>query len=231
MGGPLSMFDEAAHARIANHMNNHHKRELSHYLRHYSGLSARAASSPELIEISLTGMTITAGGSGGAKFRIPFEPPLSSPAEVRGRVVTMDTEARTALGIRDVYVTTYTPPRGFDIAVFGGVALYFLSYATLPHLLPGTPFWSALAAFFPGGPRAFRWLVTALFWPVLGIHVFEVWWMHRTRLLPHGVDTGSRLWWTWVGSTFFEGVCAFRRIDSIIADKTKEKEEKAAASH
>lgn len=228
MAGPPSTFDEAAQARIANHMNKQHKRELSHYLRHYADLSTRAASSPELVEISLTGMTITAGGSGGAKFRIPFEPPLTSPAEVRGRVVAMDAEARVALGIRDVYVTTYTSPRGLDIVVFGGVAFYFLSYLALPCLLPGTPIWSALAAVYPGGPLAFRWLITTLFWPVLGIHVFEVWWMHRSRLLPHGVDAGSRLWWAWVASTFFEGVCAFRRIDSMIAEKRKEK---AAASH
>ncbi|KAM0494399.1 hypothetical protein ACHAPB_008072 [Verticillium nonalfalfae] len=220
--------DEVARNRITSHMNRAHSRELSHYLRHYANLSSRAASTPWLKDISLDAMTIAAGGLGGREFVIPFSPPLASLADARSRVIAMDADARKALGIRDVYVTAYEPPRGFDIVVFAAVAVYFLSYTTLAFVMPGTPFWRVLQAVFPGGPRSYRWLVKAIFWPVLGIHLGEVWWMHRSRLVPHGVDAGSLLWWQWIGTTFFEGACAFMRLDNVVAEKRKEK---AAASH
>ncbi|KAG7136443.1 hypothetical protein HYQ45_005995 [Verticillium longisporum] len=228
MSAPDLNPDEVARNRITSHMNRAHSRELSHYLRHYANLSSRAASTPWLKDISLDAMIIAAGGLGGREFVIPFSPPLASLADARSRVIAMDADARKALGIRDVYITAYEPPRGFDIVVFAAVAVYFLSYATLAFVMPGTPFWRVLQAVFPGGPRSYRWLVKAIFWPVVGIHLGEVWWMHRSRLVPHGVDPGSLLWWQWVGTTFFEGVCAFMRLDSVLAEKRKEK---AAASH
>lgn len=220
--------DDVAKARITTHMNRSHQRELSHYLRHYAGLSAGASRSPELVDVSLSGMSITTAGSDGEIYPIPFEPPLSSLAEVRARVVAMDVEARDALGISDIYLTVYTPPRGFDIFVFAGVAVYFLCYFTLPWNLPGTPLWSFLTAVWPGGPLRFRELVEKIFWPVVVIHLIEALWVHRSRLAPHGVDPGSRLWWQWVLSTFFEGACTFWRIDALLEAKRKEK---AAASH
>ncbi|GKT87247.1 integral membrane protein [Colletotrichum tofieldiae] len=183
--------------RITTHMNHDHKRELSFYLRHYAGLSRSAATAPWLKDVTLEGMTIAAGGLGGKEYHVAFDPPLTSWAD------------------------------GFDVVVFGAVAFYFVCWLTLGFVLPGTPIWSFLQTGFPGGPRLYRWLVKAIFLPVLGIHLTECYWFHRTRLQKHGIDFGTGLWWTWIGSLFFEGVCGFRRFDSIVAAKKKENENKS----
>lgn len=221
MGAPE---DSAAIARAKSHMNANHARELSHYLRHFCGLSARAAADPELTDLSLSGMAIRSRS--GREHRVPFDPPLASPAEIRPRVVAMDADARRGLGIADVYVTEYVAPAGFEALVAAGVALYFVCYFTLPLVVPRTVVWDLLEGWFPGGAGGYRWLTSTIFWPVVVIHSAEGWWFHRTRMLPHGVETGSALWWKWLASNWFEGLCAFMRVDRIVAEKRRVKQAK-----
>lgn len=216
-----------AEARIIAHMNGDHTRELSHYLRHHAGLSARAASRPWLKSLTLESMTIAAGGLSGREFQVPFDPPMTSFAEARGRLVAMDAEARAALGLSDIYIDSYVAPRGADAVVFGAVLFYFFSYATVGAVHPGNPaVWGLLQALFPGGALWWRRVVVAIFWPVVAIHVAEAWWIARSRLHPHGVDPGTSLWWAWIGSTAIEGFGAFKRIDRMLAKKRAEKDAK-----
>ncbi|KAK2047646.1 hypothetical protein LZ31DRAFT_539599 [Colletotrichum somersetense] len=210
--------------RIMAHMNRDHKRELSLYLRHYAGLSRSAATAPWLKDVTLEGMTIAAGGLGGKEFHVAFKPALQTWADVRPAVVEMERAARQALGDSDITVDYFAPPQGFDVVIFGAVAFYFVCWLTLGYVLPGAPIWSFLQAVFPGGPMFYRWLVKVIFLPVLAIHLTECFWFHRTRLQRHGIELGTGLWWTWIGSLFFEGVCGFRRFDGIVADLKKEKE-------
>jgi Protein of unknown function (DUF2470) len=217
--------DAAPRERIMSHMNANHRREMAHYLRHYCGVSSSSAVDPRMTDISLKSMRIAARGK---EYNVLFDPPLGSMSEIRPRVVEMDAVARRHLGISDVYITAFAPPRPFDIVVACGVALYFICFFTLPLVRRDTSIWTVLETVFPGGPLWYRWVVSTIFIPVLGIHATEAWWFHRRRLVPHGVVPGSTLWWKWEVSTFFEGVCAFNRIDNIISEKRKEKE---ARSH
>lgn len=212
--------------RIMAHMNQDHQRELSLYLRHYAGLSRQAASEPWLKDVTTEGMTIAAGGLGGKEFFIAFDPALSSLADVRPAVVEMARVSREALGYSDITVTHFEAASGFALVVFISVAFYFFCWLTLGFVLPGTPIWSFLQTVFPGGPLFYRWLVKTIFVPVLGIHIGECCWFHKTRLRRHGIEFGTSLWWTWIGTLFFEGYPGFQRFDTIVAAKRKEKDAK-----
>ncbi|OAQ74345.1 hypothetical protein VFPPC_13175 [Pochonia chlamydosporia 170] len=217
--------DQAMQDRILNHMNTSHTRELTHYLRHYCGLTPRQARNASLRDITLQGMRIRASG---ADFVVHFKPCLQSWSEVRPRVVEMDAIAREALGISDIYMSRYHGPGFADAVVMAGVAFYFVCFLSLPWISPESPVWEILTAYFPGGPGMFRWLVKAIFFPVVGIHLIEPMVLDRTRLQKHGVDRWSGQWWMWMVSCFFEGLMVFKRFDGVIA---KKRAQKAAKKH
>ncbi|KAF0318662.1 hypothetical protein K4K61_000293 [Colletotrichum sp. SAR11_59] len=216
--------------RIMSHMNRDHKRELSYYLQHFAGLGRGAASSPWMKDVSFEGMTIAAGGLGGKEYFVAFNPALTSWEEVRPAVVDMARVSREALGYSDITVSHFEASSGFALIVGISVAFYFVCYLTLGFVLPGRPIWGFLQTVFPGGPLFYRWLVKTIFFPVLGIHLTECWWFHRTRLVKHGIEPGSSVWWQWVSSLFFEGYPGFQRFDALVAAKRKEQAE-AGKSH
>ncbi|KAM0258286.1 hypothetical protein ACHAQJ_003928 [Trichoderma viride] len=211
-------------ARIITHMNSQHTRELSHYLRHYVGLSPRAATaSPAIQDLNFNSMTIKT--SNGA-YDVPFSPPLASWAEARPRIIAMDDTAREALGLSNIYITEYATPQGFDYIPFVGVVFYFVCAAGLPWVVPGSAPWELLKVVFPGGPEGFRWTVRTIFWPVVGIHLVEAVLLDRWRLQKHGVARWSSVWWMWTGAIFFEGLTSWKRLDRVVAEKKAEKEAK-----
>ncbi|KAF7547070.1 hypothetical protein G7Z17_g7989 [Cylindrodendrum hubeiense] len=209
-------------ARIVSHMNSDHTREMSYYLRHYAGASARAASSPQLRDLDFQSMRITARGG---DFTIPFEPPLTGWAEAKGRITEMAHTAREALGLSDIVITTFTPPQGFGLFVFCAVIFYFVCAASLPWVVPESPAWPLLEAGFPGGAEGFCRTVKTIFWPVIGIHLIECY-IFEGRLKKHGVEKFSGVWWKWQSACFFEGLTSFKRIDGVVAQKTAEKNAK-----
>lgn len=215
--------DTAVQDRILTHMNTSHSRELTHYLRHYCGLTSRQAQGASLRDITLQGMRIRAGG---ADYVVHFKPALPSWNDARPRVVEMDTIAREGLGISDIYMTSYHGPAFADAVVMAAVSFYFISFLSLPWVVPGSPIWDILTAYFPGGPELFHWLVKAIFLPVVGIHLIEPMYLDRTRLQKHGVDRWSGQWWMWMVSCFFEGLMVFKRFDGVIAKKRAQKEAK-----
>ncbi|KAL5618378.1 hypothetical protein FOVSG1_000600 [Fusarium oxysporum f. sp. vasinfectum] len=212
----MASADDARKNRIVSHMNKDHTREISYYLRHYAHLSASAASSPVLKDTDLNGMTIKSND--GREHFVPFSPPLSSWAEVKDRIIEMANTAREGLGLSDVIITAYTPPEGFGIFVTGSVLFYFFCAGTLPWVQPGTRIWELLNEGFPGGATFFHWLVNAIFWPVIGIHLVECFFFDR-KIQRHGVERFSGQWWLWLSNCFFEGFPAFKRVDGIVARK------------
>ncbi|KAI1381126.1 hypothetical protein F4677DRAFT_117612 [Hypoxylon crocopeplum] len=215
-------LNEAHKARILAHMNKEHTKELSHYLRAYNGLSASASRNAQLADMTLDAMTIT---SASGTHSVAIAPPLGSAADARVRLVEMSQRAQQRLGLSDIQITAYTPPRGIGAATFFGVSLYFACAATLGLVRPGTAAWDFLDAVFPfGGAPAYKWLVGALFVPVVAIHVVEAWWMARTRLTTHGVEPGSALWLMWVADTFMEGVPSMQRFDGMVEAERKKKD-------
>ena len=195
----------ATKTRTIAHMNKDHRTDLQHMLQHYNGLSADSASNPELLDINLTSLTITASGK---THTITLNPPMASWDERRQRLIDMTLAARSALGIpssedekshsspKTVAITTYTPPSPADFLVAIGVSLCFASYGIikLGLLTPGTEGFKAYAPFstflhsiintyWPfGGVAGYSRMVTRIFFPVLLIHVAEAWLMDRTRL-------------------------------------------------
>lgn len=216
---------DARRQRVLKHMNDGHKPELSHYLQHYASLSARAASpTPELRDMDFDRMIIRAGD--GKDYSVLFMPPLSSWEDARARLVEMDATARAALGIDDVIITEYKPPTGFAAVVLGSIMFYFACFFSLPWITPGSTAWEAVESFFPGGNPWFRWVVKAIFYPVLAIHTVEAVVFDRTRMRRHRVPRWSKLWWQWEINCWMEGATSWQRIDALIASKRAEKEGK-----
>ncbi|KAI1506218.1 putative integral membrane protein [Biscogniauxia marginata] len=216
-------LDEAHKARLKAHMNRDHADSLSHYLRAYNGLSASAAASPELVDLTLDTLAIA---SASGTHIVPVTPPMKTLADARVVLVDMAQSAQAKLGLSDVRVAVYTPPEGLGIVSFVGVTQYLVSAATLALGLvaPGTRVWDLLDAWFPGGAEGYAWLVRAIFVPTVAIHVFETWWMIRGRLTQYRVESGSKLWWLWVGNTFLEGYPCMKRFDRLVEAERKRKQ-------
>lgn len=218
------MEGDAAKTRIISHMNKGHTRELSHYLRHYVGLSPGAASSPTMRDVGLDGMVITANGK---DYSIPFAPRLSGWAEAKTRIIEMDAIARDHLGISDLYISEYAGPAGSDFIVIFGVVTVTLLTAASPWIVPGSHAWVVLDAYIPGGAPRFVTFIKAIFGFMFGVHLVEGYFFDR-KLQRHGVDRWSKLWWTWEHGCFWEGMFCVQRLDRLVAAKAAEKEGKKA---
>lgn len=214
----MSQPDAASKARTISHMNTDHRRDLSAILEHQLGI---VAADTELADIDLSSLTVKANGQ---THTVLISPPMASWSERRARLVKMTEAARSALGLANdgtqIVVKRFLAPRGFAAVVLTGVVFYFSCFATVRagFVNPGTPAWEILEkAGFPYGARGFRWLVDAIFIPVMAIHIGESWWFDRTRLARFGVARGSGLWWAWMVCCFFEGLTAFKRFDGEVA--------------
>lgn len=223
----LESKNEAAKARIIKHMNADHAESLSYYLQHYRSLSARAARGAILDDITLSAMSLRT--TDNDLHQIPFNPPMTSWAEARQRTVDMDREAREALGISSIRITTYEPPRSpFQIFVFGACLFTFNVFMFRNKIVPGTWFWEVPLQYWPGGPEWFVWIAKTIALPVVVIHLVESYMLDTTRLKKHGVERGTALWWKWVFSCFIEGYGSYQRTGAIVERKRKEA---AAAKH
>jgi hypothetical protein len=205
-------------------MNKDHAGELSLYLRAFNGVPASAASAPRIVDMSLDGMEIQ---SASGAHTVAIRPPLANWGASRVKLVEMAGEALRKLGLSDIKIDVFSPPAGLDLVPFLGILLYFFCAATRAFVQPGTAAWDALDDVFPGGADGYRWLIKAMFVPVVAIHVTEAWWMSTTRLAKHRVE-GAWVWWLWNAAVFFEGYTAFRRFDGLVA---KEKARKEGLKH
>ena len=227
--GDEQMDEATARALIVDHVNTYHRRELQLYLRHVAGNPDRASvvagARPELLNITEAGLTIQRDTSNAKSAAeppafVPFDPPLTSLADSRTRLVAMALEARAALGLGAFDVYEFRPPRGADWIPFFGVLLYYACAVARPWVVPGTTAWSVLDMIFAplGGAKGWHWIVGAIFWPVVGIHVIEVIWLIKTRLRRFNIGSGMLVWWLWCLSCFIEGLGAISRFDDMVED-------------
>ncbi|KAK3392440.1 hypothetical protein B0T20DRAFT_509883 [Sordaria brevicollis] len=178
---------------------------------------------------------------------IPISPPMKSWGERRERLVAMTKEAREGLGLpaeglpgateegkgkkggnAGAVVDTYLVPRLFwDGAVGLSVAFFFACYTAVKggYVEPGLWVWQFTQRWWPlGGAGGFRWLVNAMFWPVLAIHISEMIMFDRSRLAKNEkIPMGGLTWLKWMVSVFFEGYMAFRRYDDKMEELAKKK--------
>ncbi|KAI6781810.1 uncharacterized protein J7T54_004976 [Emericellopsis cladophorae] len=222
------MSDEPSRqASIITHVNKDHQDSLRRYLQHFLAIHPVESDGPELTDVSFDRLLIR---NGDTEHAVPFTPPLTSWSEIRGRFVAMDNEAKETLGEAEkngIVIREYTPPEGFGIVVFTGVAFYFACYTFLDTITrPASTSHSLIQACYPGGVDWFRWLVKAIFWPVVTLHTGEAIGFDLTRLTPHGVRRGSALWLAWVANCWIEGYTSWKRIDKLIARKNAEQAKK-----
>lgn len=216
--------DTDAATRVITHMNEDHGPELSRYLQHFARVPLHRAKSAVLTALSLESMTIRTAD--GTEHVIPFDPPMRSYAETRRRAVEMDAAARKGISQGYVEVQEFTTPRPLGLFTMAAVSFYFACYLALPWQVPGSRLYAFWDAVHPGGAPMQAWLVSRILPPVLGIHLFEVLLLDRTRLAKHGVRRGSGLWWAWAASCFMEGFPVFSRFDGLVK-KTRQAKEKA----
>ncbi len=243
----------ATKTRTIAHMNKDHRADLAHILQHFNGISVVNPELIEMVDIDLEAFTVRVAGTGATSghstmYVVRFDPPMEKWDDRRHRLIDMTMRAREALGVvtegdggehgngghggvsgKLVPVREYLAPRGTDILVFGGVVLYWVSYSIVRAGIVDDG--AVPAAWvdwirFPGGAAGYRWLTELILYPVLGIHLAEMWWFDRTRLAKHGVPRGSLVWWLWMGSLFFEGAPAFVRFDRAARRKAREVERK-----
>ncbi|KAF7882527.1 uncharacterized protein EAF02_005890 [Botrytis sinoallii] len=222
--------DAATKARILKHMNADHAGSLSHYLQHYCQLSKSEASKPNLLDITLSSLQISS--KSGKTHTIPLDPPMTSYADARPRFVAMDSECRDALNISPYTITRYEPPKTFlHRLIFGLCLITMVVFVTKSHIVPGTLFYDNVLPWFPGGPETFLWISNKIAMPTFAIHVMEVIWMDRSRLMKYNIERGSSMWWKWMTSCLIEGLGSFARIDAMIKQQKKEKESKGNGGH
>ncbi|KAK0706679.1 hypothetical protein B0T26DRAFT_467281 [Lasiosphaeria miniovina] len=230
-----SAIPVAAKARTLAHMNKDHRADLAHMLQHFNGVPATDA---ELLDMDLASLTVRTGT--GDVHNIAIDPPLAAWDDRRQRLIDMTLAARAGLGIATTTPDTghhpvaaaavvvvvgnrFRPPQTpLEVAVFGGVTLYFVTLTlvmrgvfddgaagaeTLQHIL----FWS-------GAPAALRWLVAAIFVPTVVAHVVEAVHLHRSRLRRYGVPALSPAWCGWIACALFEGMTTFKRFDRLVGE-------------
>ncbi|KAK4204705.1 hypothetical protein QBC40DRAFT_216451 [Triangularia verruculosa] len=217
-----------------SHMNEDHRTDLQHILQWSNSLTEYEAKEPEMVDINLQFMTIKTPHTGRTHY-VKFVPELAFWSERRGRLVDMTRAARVGLGLEIpdhdeeeekkgvVTVREYMPPRPLDWVIFLAVVFYYVNYLVVVKVgvLEGREW--VLDGVWPwGGHGGWVWLTKMIFWPVIGIHLAEAWWLERSRLRKFGVERGGRVWWLWMGSCFVEGGMAFRRFD-IVARRAGEK--------
>ncbi|KAL8786368.1 MAG: hypothetical protein Q9195_008233 [Heterodermia aff. obscurata] len=226
MSVPSADKDAAAQARIIAHMNADHSDSLIRYLRHYHRVSSLLASKARMTSIALDSMTISASllPFSSTSYTIKLDPPLSSWAEARARLVEMDGESCRALGCSHVTVKRYAPPTGFMMVNFAYHAWAYITFSRRSNFVPGSLYYGILFKYLPG----FAWFCYTIqpYYIVflLVVHIGEAIYLARTRMEKHTVPIFSQLWWKWFISDSLEGFPALLRFDAVVKEEKLRRE-------
>ncbi|KAL4798050.1 hypothetical protein BDV19DRAFT_35309 [Aspergillus venezuelensis] len=217
--------DDSRKAFIISHMNNDHTRSLSLYLRAYLSVSKHGAQAPVLEDIRTTDMVISAQGT---RYTVPFDPPLKSLSETRGRVVAMHNEALKRLGLSDVKIDRYIPPKGGQWVGFMLCLGVFVVFSRRENMLPGSLVYETMGL--KSWPGFTGWGLKwggLLWWALALAHGFEaVVLLYWQRLRKYNVEAFSGLWFVWMVLGFVEGFPAWMRVDEEVKKIEAEKEGK-----
>ena len=230
-GSRKPIEDSGKSARILLHMNSQPAMSLSRYLRYYGNRSSFAARSPQAVAITPSAITIVAQGLVySTRHTIPFSPPLSSLDEARERLVAMDQKALKALGQSPETVTRYVAPTPVQVCLAASVLFGFFCFARAENFLPDSWLTRTVLRFAPGFARLCYSLHPLGLVLMVGIHLVEGAVMARSKLAPHGVPVGSRVWVLWVVSAFCEGMGALKRFNGEVK-RLREKSEASVEKH
>ena len=223
LDGPQFMVERntcAMEERIIKHMNHDHQDSLARYLEYFCGVSSFGARNARLDDINFSALTIVATGT---KYNVPIDPPMTDWSQARLRVVEMDTLAIAGLGRSSIMIKKYVKPSGFMLVVFIAAFLTFVNFSTRENFEPGSLLYDNILTYTPPFAK-FCWSIQPfVIYPMVLLHGGEAIYMARSRLANHHVPVGSRLWLTWVCSTFIEGYGNFVRFDALVEEERKRK--------
>lgn len=177
-----------------------------------------------MTDINLTHIKISYGGKQAV---IPFDPPMKSLREARERLVQMDKDSLQALGRSDITITKFIPPYVHlgHLANFTQCFLTYTFFGRPSNFKAGSLLYDNLLFRLPRFANFCLTIQPYLFGIMISIHTFESVLMIR-KLAKHGLTPFELIWWYWVGTCFVEGITSFKRLDGLIAEKTREKEAK-----
>ncbi len=153
---------------------------------------------------------------------------MSEWSEARTKLADLDAQAVKGLGRSDITIKKYAKPQGFLAVVFVLCSLTFIGFSRRSNFQPGSLLYDTLLRHVDMFANFCFTIQPVLISTMVVLHLGEAVYMARTRLRRHSVPTLSRLWWTWMLSTFVEGKGAFIRIDRIVKE---EERKKASAKH
>lgn len=202
--------------RIVDHMNADHQDLLPLFLEVYCLVPRSAAQSAQMEDVSLSELVIRANRT---RYRIPFEPPLSSLDDVRQRVIDMRDHCIQTLGLSDIVVREYRPPTGSHAVLFTVCLATFIAFSRRSNFLPGSTLYSVALSHVPRFAAFCYTIQPLLITTMTAIHLAEAIHLAIKRLRPHRVPLFSWLWWAWVVDDFIEGVGALMRFDALVREE------------
>lgn len=170
--------------------------------------------------IDLTGLTILCAGK---SHRVPFDPPLTSYAQARDRVVQLDKRCLAALGKSDITVSTFVPPTttSTNTLSFAITLATFVGYSQRWWFAPGGIVERVLGA----GFAAFSFRIQPMLLAgLVVIHGSEALYFALVKLPKHSVSPRTAAYWLWLASNFVEGFPAALRLNKLVAAKKMERE-------
>lgn len=232
--------EAAVKERIVNHMNKDHTDSVSYsaavqdsisppqirrYLQAFKQKFFYQVRGARLIDVTLNDIKFTCGGQ---QVVMPFDPPMKTLKEARERLVQLDKDALKALGHSDITVTNYVPPWApgqHYIHIINSAACLFtwIIFARKANFQSGSFVHDNLLSRFPSWSEFCLAIQPFLISIMFIIHAVEAVLMAR-KLSRHGLTPFDGIWWAWVGSAFNEGFTSFRRVNTHIEQKQKEKE-------
>ena len=157
------------------------------------------------------------------EYHIPLDPPLQEDlGDMRPRLIAMEADAKTALGISDIVIEKYTSPRIIPEQMF-----LVLWYTFLIFFSPKSYLYSFVGPFTPEGFANFFFAIrTYVCWFVVLVHSVETIYFAKGQMRRHDVPVLSRVWWKWVGCTMVEGMGAQLRFGKLVDAERRSLERK-----
>ncbi|PWW73864.1 hypothetical protein C7212DRAFT_213741 [Tuber magnatum] len=218
--------DAALKAGIIAHMNKDRKISLSHYLQHYSKLPSVMANTAELVDISLSRITLSTRtslmGTETATTYLPIRPsPMQNLSESGERLVYMANECLTGLGLSPYVIKTYPPPGIVGIVLMVSVLMGLWVFSDEGNLAEGSfARVYLLQNYHPLADFLMRTHRTS-FLTIATTHLAECIYLQKSRLRKHQVKPFSKVWWLWIMSGALEGYGVFERFDKEVEEVIK----------
>lgn len=220
-----STTDSAMQNRITSHMTADHATSLSLYLQHYSRIPASQLPDPPagklaLDEVTLEHMIIS---HPGGRNLVPFDPPLTSYAQARERVVAMHKDCLAALDLSETKVEKFVWPNklwqwGLHLLAFWCLISFGLLRADVRDASTVAGRVWSLGGLAPSFARFAAKIGLPVVVGMVAIHIGEATYFDMGRARRHGLRRGTKPWWSWTICVLNAGVAGLTRFDDYVEE-------------